>query len=217
MLYRFAYALPTEDMVWGMMIDPATGKRFMSEGASRNTLAEGTLKRRLENGDRKPFMIYDDLGLSKFHNFNRIGRSLNGLNGIDGTMFKFEKLDELAAHYGADPKAVAEALRAYNAGIRAGKDEFEKPLERTGRKVEPISESGPWYGIVVSPRLNYTPGGIRFNEKAQALSLATDNPVPGLYVCGEALHGAERMTACSMPACAVFGLIAGEEAARENA
>lgn len=220
MLYRFAYALPTEDMVWGMMIDPATGKRFMSEGASRNTLAEGTLKRRLENGDRKPFMIYDDLGLSKFHNFNRIGRSLNGLNGIDGTMFKFEKLDELAAHYGADPKAVAEALRAYNAGIRAGKDEFEKPLERTGRKVEPISESGPWYGIVVSPRLNYTPGGIRFNEKAQALSLATDKPVPGLYVCGEAaggLHGAERMTACSMPACAVFGLIAGEEAARENA
>ena len=37
--------------------------------------------------------------------------------------------------------------------------------------------------------------------------------------CGEAgggLHGAERMTACSMPACAVFGLIAGEEAAAMN-
>ena len=83
MLYRFAYPLPTEDMVWGMMIDPATGKRFMSEGSSRNTLAEGSLKLRLTNGDKKPFMVYDDLALSKFHNFNRIGRSLNGLNGID--------------------------------------------------------------------------------------------------------------------------------------
>lgn len=220
MLYHFAYALPTEDMVWGMMLDPATGKRFMSEGASRNTLAEGTLKRRLQNGDKKPFMIYDDLALSKFHNFNRIGRSLNGLNGIDGTMFRFEKLEDLAKHYGADPVRVAESLRLYNEGIRAGKDAFEKPLERTGRKVEPISETGPFYGIVISPRLNYTPGGIRFNEKAQAISLTTDKPIPGLYVCGEAgggLHGAERMTACSMPACAVFGLIAGEEAVKEKA
>ncbi len=220
MLYRFAYPLPTEDMVWGMMIDPATGKRFMSEGSSRNTLAEGSLKLRLTNGDKKPFMVYDDLALSKFHNFNRIGRSLNGLNGIDGTMFKFDTLEALAAHFGTDPKALAESLRTYNEGIRAGKDAFDKPLVRTERKVEPLSETGPWYGIVISPRLNYTPGGIRFNEKAQAISLTTDRPIPGLYVCGEAaggLHGAERMTACSMPACAVFGLIAGEQALAEKA
>ena len=219
MLYRFAYALPTEDMVWGMMIDPATGKRFMSEGASRNTLAEGSLKLRMRNGDRKPFMIYDDEALSKFHNVNRIGRSLNGLNGIDGTMYKFNTLNELCEHYGADPAEVERSLAAYNAGIRAGKDAFEKPLERSGRKVEPISEKGPFYGIVISPRLNYTPGGIRFNKKAQAISATTNLPIPGLYVCGEAgggLHGAERMTACSMPACAVFGLIAGEQAASQS-
>lgn len=219
MLYRFAYALPTEDMVWGMMIDPATGKRFMSEGASRNALAEGSLKLRLQNGDRKPFMIYDDRALSKFHNMNRIGRSLNGLNGIDGTMYKFETLEALCRHYGADPQAVHESLRRYNEGIASGKDAFDKPFERTGRKVEPISEAGPWYGIVISPRLNYTPGGIRFDAHARVLALRDDKPIPGLYVCGEAaggLHGAERMTACSMPACAVFGLIAGEEAAQEK-
>lgn len=219
MLYRFAYALPTEDMVWGMMIDPATGKRFMSEGSSRNTLAEGSLKLRLANGDRKPFMIYDDKALSKFHNMNRIGRSLNGLNGIDGTMYKFDTLEALCEHYGADAKAVAESLKVYNEGIRSKKDAFDKPLERTGRAVEPLTETGPFYGIVVSPRLNYTPGGIRFDAKARALSMKDGSPIPGLYVCGEAgggLHGAERMTACSMPACAVFGLIAGEEAAAMN-
>ena len=57
------------------------------------------------------------------------------------------------------------------------------------------------------------------NEKAQALDW-NGNPIPGLYVAGEAaggLHGQERMTACSMPDCSVFGLIAGENAAAEHA
>ena len=219
-LYRFAYPLPTEDMVWGVLIDPATGTRFMSEGASRNELAVGTLQRRLTNGDKKPFMIYDEKALGKFHNLNRVGRSLNGLNGLDGTMFRFDTIEALAAHYGADARAVKKTLEAYNRDIAAGRDEaFGKPLERTERKVEPIDMKGPFYGIVISPRLNYTPGGIRTNEKAQALDW-NGNPIAGLYVAGEAaggLHGQERMTACSMPDCSVFGLIAGENAAAEHA
>lgn len=219
-LYRFAYPLPTEDMVWGVLIDPATGERFMSEGSSRNELAVGTLKRRLTNGDKKPFMVYDEKALGKFHNLNRVGRSLNGLNGIDGTMFKFDTIEALAKHYGAAPAKVQKTLETYNRAIAAGKDEaFGKSLVRTERKVEPIDMKGPFFGIVISPRLNYTPGGIRTNEKAQALDW-NGNPIPGLYVAGEAaggLHGEERMTACSMPDCSVFGLIAGECAAAERA
>lgn len=213
-LYRFAYPLPTEDMVWGMMIDPATGKRFMSEGETRNVLAEGSLQLRLKNGDRKPFMVYDEKGLGKFHNLNRVSRSLNGLNGIDGTMFKFDSVEALAKHFGADSDAVKESLKTYNAGIQKGEDAFNKPLERTGRPVEPISETGPFYGIVISPRLNYTPGGIRTNDRAQAISMTTDKPINRLYVVGEAaggMHGAERMTACSMPDCSAFAMIAGED------
>ena len=215
-LFRFAYALPTEDMVWGMMIDPSTGRRFMSEGAGRNTLAVASLTLQLRNGGKKPFMIYDEKSLGKFHNLNRVGRSLNGLNGIDGTMFKFDSLAALCAHFGADPAAVAEALKTYNAGVKAGKDEFDKPLERSSRAVEPLEEKGSFYGIVISPRLNYTPGGIRTNTHAQALDW-NDQPIKGLYVAGEAaggMHGTERMTACSMPDCTVYGLIAGEQVSR---
>lgn len=165
-------------------------------------------------------MIYDEKALGKFHNLNRVGRSLNGLNGLDGTMFRFDTIEALAAHYGADPAKVKQTLEAYNRDVAAGRDEaFGKPLERTERKVEPIDMKGPFFGIVISPRLNYTPGGIRTNEKAQALDW-NGNPIPGLYVAGEAaggLHGQERMTACSMPDCSVFGLIAGENAAAEHA
>ena len=218
-LYRFAYPLPTEDMIWGVMIDPSTGKRFMSEGETRNTLAVGVLQLRLRNGDRRPFMIYDTKALSKFHNANRVQRSLNGLNGINGTMYTFNTIEEAAKHYGADPVTVKATVMAYNDKIATGNDpEFAKPMERSGRQVEPIDTKGPFYAIEITPRLNYTPGGVRINTEAQVLSIEDDRPIPGLYAAGEAaggLHGQERMTACSMPDCSVYGMIAGENAAAE--
>ena len=70
----------------------------------------------------------------------------------------------------------------------------------------------------VNPRLNYTQGGARINDKAQVLRIADAKPIPGLYCAGEAsggLHGVERLTACSMPDCGVFGLIAGDNVANE--
>lgn len=218
-LFRFAYPLPTEDMVWGALIDPATGKRFTSEGQSRNVLGQAVLARKLVNGNRTPFMVYDEAGLARFHNLARVQRSLNGLNGIDGTMYKFASIEELAAHFNTDAAALKKTIADYNAAIAQGKDaEFDKPLERSGRKVVPLAENGPFYGTPVSPRLNYTPGGIRINERAQALRLVDGQPIPGLYVAGEAaggMHGQERMTACSMPDCSSYGLIAGENVARE--
>lgn len=219
-LFRFAYPLPTEDMIWGMMVDPATSKRFINEGLTRNALAQGVLLRRLENGDKKPFIIYDEKALSKFHNLNRVQRSLNGLNGIDGTMTKFENVSELAKAFGADPAIVTEELKKYNAMIEEGKDtQFDKPMERSGRKVEPLDLNAQLYAMVINPRLNYTPGGIRTDLQGRAIALKDGKPIPGLYVVGEAsggLHGQERMTGCSMPECAVFGLIAGESAAQRQ-
>jgi succinate dehydrogenase/fumarate reductase flavoprotein subunit len=203
-----------------MMIDPATGERFMPESATRNDLAVTVLLRRMQNGDRKPFMIYDQKALSKFHNLNRVQRSLNGLNAIDGTMVKFEKLEDLAKYFGADPAKVQKSLDDYNALIKEGKDTvFNKELTRSGRNVEPIDAAGPFYGIVITPRLNYTPGGIRTDLKGRALRLTDGKPIEGLYVVGEAaggLHGNERMTACSMPDCSVFAMLAAEDASARN-
>ncbi len=218
-LFRFAYPLPTEDMIWGVIIDPATGKRFMSEGSTRNALAQTVLLQRMQNGDQKPFILYDEKSLAKFHNLNRVQRSLNGLNGIDGTLVKYKTVEEAAKAFGADPVLVKKTVDEYNKQIASGKDEeFGKPLERSGRKVEPLDTSNGVYAMPVNPRLNYTPGGIRTDLKARAISLETGEPISGLYVVGEAsggLHGQERMTGCSMPECAVFGMIAGETVAEE--
>ena len=216
-LYRFSFALPTEDLIWGVAIDAATGARYASEALGRNPISTASLSA-MAKGGAKPYIIWDEKGLTKFHNMARVARSMNGLNGRNGTMYKFATLDEVAAFYNTDAAKLKATITEYNRMIAAGKDEqFMKPLERSGRKVEPLSETGPFYTALMIPRWDYCPGGIATDTTARALRLADSEPVPGLFVVGEAaggIHGAERLTACSMPDCCVTGMIAGETAAK---
>ncbi len=216
-LYRFSFALPTEDLIWGVAIDPATGKRYTNEALGRNPISAASLAVLSRNKGRMPFILWDERGIKKFHNMTRVARSLAGLNGRNGTMMKFDTLEALAAFYGADADALRQTVAHYNQMIAAGLDEeFGKPLTRSERQVEPISETGPYYGALMSPRWDYCPGGITTDLNARALSLENTAPVPGLYVVGEAaggIHGAERLTACSMPDCVVTGMLAAEHAA----
>jgi len=217
-LFRFAYPIPTEDLIWGAIIDPASGKRFTNEGSNRLEIGEAVLETKRTNGQRTPFIVYDAPALEKFHDKQRLDLSLHDLNGIDGTMLEFKSLEDIAAHYKVVPAALAETIARYNQQVASGADkDFEKPLERSGRRVGPL-EKVPFFAMPVNPRLNYTQGGARINDKAQVLRIADAKPIPGLYCAGEAsggLHGVERLTACSMPDCGVFGLIAGDNVANE--
>ena len=216
-LYRFSFALPTEDLIWGVAIDAATSARYANEALGRNPISTASLSA-MAKGGAKPYIIWDEKGLTKFHNMARVARSMNGLNGRNGMMYKFATLDEVAAFYNTDAAKLKATITEYNRMIAAGKDEkFMKPLERSGRKVEPLSETGPFYTALMIPRWDYCPGGIATDTTARALRLADSEPVPGLFVVGEAaggIHGAERLTACSMPDCCVTGMIAGETAAK---
>jgi flavocytochrome c len=212
-LFRFAYPIPTEDLVWGAMIDPANGKRFTNEGANRLTIGDAVLERKRTNGQRTPFILYDEAGLESFHDKQRLDLSLHDLNGIDGTMLEFKSLQDVSGHHKVSLEALSATLARYNQLVTKGADtDFRKPLERSGRKVQPVAKP-PYFAMPVNPRLNYTQGGARINEKAQVLRYSDGKPIPGLYCAGEAtggLHGRERLTACSMPECGVFGLIAGD-------
>jgi flavocytochrome c len=219
-LFRFAYPIPTEDMVWGAMIDPASGKRFTNEGANRLTIGDAVLERKRTNGQRTPFILYNEAGLKSFHDKQRLDLSLHDLNGIDGTMLEFKSLEEVAGHHKVALDTLTATLARYNELVTKGADaDFRKPLERSGRKVQPVAKP-PYFTMPVNPRLNYTQGGARINEKAQVLRYADGKLIPGLYCAGEAtggLHGRERLTACSMPECGVFGLIAGDNVVNESA
>ena len=100
------------------------------------------------------------------------------------------------------------------AGMGAGMVAAEKRLDLSRWQI-PRDHTMP-----VNPRLNYTQGGARINHKAQVLRYTDGRPIPALYCAGEAtggLHGRERLTACSMPECEVFGLIAGDNVLAEPA
>jgi flavocytochrome c len=219
-LFRFAYPIPTEDLVWGVMIDPASGKRFTNEGSNRLAVGDAVLELKRVNGARTPFILYDEPGLQSFHDKQRLDLSLHDLNGIDGTMLQFKSLEEVASHYKVAAEALSATVARYNEQVNKGADaDFRKPLERSKRKVQPVA-TPPYFAMPVNPRLNYTQGGARINEKAQVLRYGDGRTIPGLYCAGEAtggLHGRERLTACSMPECGVFGLIAGDNVAGEPA
>jgi succinate dehydrogenase/fumarate reductase flavoprotein subunit len=178
------------------------------------------LERKRTNGHRTPFVIYDEAGLKNFHDKQRLDLSLHDLNGIDGTILEFKSLEEVAGHHKVALDALSATLARYNELITKGADtDFRKPLERSGRKVQPVAKP-PYFTMPVKPRVNYTQGGARINAKAQVLRYADGKPIPGLYCAGEAtggLHGRERLTACSMPECGVFGLIAGDNVLAEPA
>ncbi len=218
-LYRFSFALPTEDLIWGVAIDPTTGKRYTSEALGRNPISAASLAVLAKNHGKMPFIVWDEKALKKFHNLPRVEKSLSGLNGRNGTMYTFDSLEACATHFGCDPKALKQTILEYNRMIKAGNDEaFHKPLTRSDRPVEPLSDTGPYYGALMSPRWDYCPGGITTNTNAQALSLVDLKPIEGLYVVGEAaggIHGAERLTACSMPDCVVTGMLAAEHATNQ--
>lgn len=74
----------------------------------------------------------------------------------------------------------------------------------------------------VTPITHFTMGGAAINEKAQVLASnfgqsSGQKPIPGLWAAGEitgGIHGDNRLGGSSLLECVVYGLIAGEEAAK---
>ena len=127
----------------------------------------------------------------------------------------YDTLEELAAKEHLDLKTLKATLDRYNKDIAAGRDsEFGKDI--AGSLSVPLTEP-PFAACTIEPDLSYTQGGVLINTRAEAISALDDKPIPGLYVAGEAsagVFGVTRLTACSLPDCAAFGMIAGEEIAK---
>lgn len=74
---------------------------------------------------------------------------------------------------------------------------------------------GKYYVIKAVPSVHHTMGGVRINEKAQALT-AEGKAIPGLWAAGEvtgATHGTNRLGGNAYTDIIVFGRIAGKAAA----
>ncbi len=189
--------------LYGIVIDPTTGKRFINELADRKTVADAIL-----NVGRPCIGIADAKGVEQ--SGWEIVRCLR-----KGVVKQFDRLEELASAYDIHLDPLKATVERYNQGVGRGLDEeFGKPILPDAN---PLTHP-PYYGIRLWPKVHYTMGGVQINAKAQVIGL-NQQPIKGLYAAGEVtggVHGACRLGSCAITDCLVFGRIAGRNAAAEQ-
>lgn len=189
--------------LYGIVIDPSTGKRFVNELADRKTVADAILK-----VGQPCIGIADAKGVeqSGWH----IDRCLK-----KGVVKQFDRLEKLASAYGLSFNALEAAVAKYNLFVEKELDEeFGKPILPNA---SPLTHP-PFYGIRLWPKVHHTMGGVQINSSAEVIDL-TQQPIKGLYAAGEVtggVHGACRLGSCAITDCLVFGRIAGKNAAAEK-
>jgi flavocytochrome c len=185
---------------YGIIVDPATGGRFVNELADRKRLSDAIL------AAGHPCVAVADAAAVKNAGWD-ISKALK-----TGVVRTFDTLEELASVYEMPADGFGAAISAFNEAVSAGRDgDFGKPIiEDAG----PLNKA-PFYAMRVWPKVHHVSGGVGINTRAQVIDL-NGKPIPGLFAAGEVaggIHGANRLGSCAITECFVFGRIAGANAA----
>lgn len=181
------------------------GNRFVDEGARRDVMTLALM----EQTDSYLYVILDSTNYPTPETKNNFNETIEELIS-QGRAFKGDTLEELAAQIGVDSDNLVAAVESFNAAVEAGgPDEFGRTL--FDRKIE----KPPFYAGPRVPTVHHTMGGIEINENAEVMD-ANGNTIPGLYAAGEVtggIHGTNRLGGNALADIAVFGRIAGRNAA----
>lgn len=191
----------------GIMVDVRNGKRFCNELADRKARTDAILNL-MENGRPVyPVCFTDSKGVEKAQTLR------NGLKYK--VIWKFDTLDELAAHFGMPADALKAQVARWNDMVAAGKDEeFGRALQLAIKL-----DKAPFYACRVWPKVHYCMGGVGIDHRAQVLDVL-GKPIAGLYAAGEVTggaHGASRLGGCAIADGLVFGRIAADSAVAAQA
>jgi flavocytochrome c len=191
---------------YGIMVDPATGKRFISELANRKIRADAIIR-----------TGHAAIGISDAEGAQKCGGPPGALKKLleRGVVKKYDTLEALCEAHDMPYKAVLESVNKYNSYLNTGTDkEFGRYIQKDAKPMV----KAPFYAIRLWPKVHHTMGGVQINTKAQVIGLDRE-PIKGLYAAGEVaggVHGAVRLGSCAVVDCLVFGRIAGKNAATEN-
>lgn len=130
-------------------------------------------------------------------------------------LFTANSIEELSAITGMKLEALKETINEYNGFAERKKDSL---FAKNPKYLQPVKEP-PYYAIRIFPTMLGSLGGIRINEKMEALSEDRE-VVPGLYAVGNTAGGmygdtySFSIAGTSLGFALNSGRIAGENAAR---
>ena len=150
------------------------GKRFIAEDSRRDVLTAAIFAQ--TNGEY--YMVNDCTIVGER---NEVGEKIEDLVA-QGKILKGDTVADLAAKMGCDPAVLEKTIADFNGVVANGNDPF-------GRKVfkNPIAK-GPFYAVLRAPAVHHTMGGIKINEKAEAIG-KDGKVIPGFYAAGEVTGG----------------------------
>lgn len=185
------------------------GKRFVEELERRDVLSEAILK---QTGNYCWVLWNDNIG--KISNTVKEHPTEYEAFTKQGIMATCPDLKCIADFTKMPLKQLESTVKRVSSMAGKGND---KDFHHRGGLMD-MSE-GQYYVIQAVPSTHHTMGGVRINEKAQALT-AKGQVIPGLWAAGEVTgvtHGTNRLGGNAYTDIIVFGRIAGEAAAFEAA
>ncbi|KAI0179426.1 Flavocytochrome c [Hypoxylon sp. FL1284] len=198
----------------GILLSGATGDRFVNELDTRDVVSAAVMGLPPRPSDGAASARQWDVTLLLDPGACEAVGSHIGFYVWKGLVQK-KKVRELA------PEVVA-AVDKYAAMVAAGAgDAFGR--KAFGRWRLPPGEANRDQEVcvgTVTPVIHFTMGGAAFDAQARVLRSLEGGglaPIPGLWAAGEitgGIHGANRLGGSSLLECAVFGRVAGAEAAR---
>lgn len=185
------------------------GKRFVEELERRDVLSEAILK---QTGNYCWVLWNDNIG--KISNTVKEHPTEYEAFTKQGIMATCPDLKCIADFTKMPLKQLESTVKRVSSMAGKGND---KDFHHRGGLMD-MSE-GQYYVIKAVPSTHHTMGGVRINEKAQALT-AKGQVIPGLWAAGEVTgvtHGTNRLGGNAYTDIIVFGRVAGEAAAFEAA
>ena len=184
------------------------GKRFVAEDGARDVIRDAVFAQ--PGGE--VFSIVDSDG---FQTMSALFQQASMMGVRTGDTFRGRTVADMAKAMGVPPAALEDTIAQYNRAV----DDKRDPVGREPWMLVRRIERPPFFAAKVQMCVHYTMGGIAIDEGSRVLD-TSGKVIPGLYAAGEAtggVHGANRVGGNALVGAFVFGRIAGENAARENA
>lgn len=182
----------------GAILVNREGKRFVQELDTRDVVS----KAELEQTGSTAFLVFDqDIrdGLAAINSYAKLG-----------LLTQADSIAELGDAIGIDSESLTATIAQYNLFVETGKEPDFGRFDLTEK-----IDNGPFYAVEVAPAVHHTMGGVKINTNTEVIN-KDGEVIPGLFAAGEVtggIHGGNRLGGNAVADIAIFGRIAGTNAA----